>query len=421
MKRKFLFLSLLILLVINLACSLPFTIISRDAYIATLVEQTVQKVLEEQLPPASAPSDTPTPPLPAQALSPTFTPLGVVVAPSLNLGSPSSCYQAAFVSETVPDGTTFKPSQSFIKSWRLRNTGSCAWQPDFRLVFYSGDKMGGPGYVLLGKTFQPGQQVDISVNLVSPAKAGTYKGYWRLQANNGVNIFQVYSQIKVSSSTPAPTATKTPFFAVTSVTSNGSNQSPATCAGYVYNFNITITASQPGLVTYRINDSLSGAGTLQSVSFSSAGSKTLAQSIGFSGSGAHTISVYIDSPNHQSFGPFFTVTCPSAFAVTNVELSATQNNPSVTCGEEDTFTTTAVITANGAGVVSYNWEMDTGGAGDWQESPIMTLTFDAAGTKTVQYTWTTTTSSFMDFNYDFYKWLPVPESSYHGMIEGLCN
>lgn len=49
------------------------------------------------------------------------------------------------------------------------------------------------------------------------------------------------------------------------------------------------------------------------------------------------------------------------FMVTNVGLSASQNDITVTCGQTDSFITTAIITANGPGTVSFSWEMFTMG------------------------------------------------------------
>ena len=47
-------------------------------------------------------------------------------------------------SVTVPDGTVFNPGDTFTKTWRLENTGSCAWTTGTALVFTSGDLMGAP-------------------------------------------------------------------------------------------------------------------------------------------------------------------------------------------------------------------------------------------------------------------------------------
>jgi hypothetical protein len=93
---------------------------------------------------------------------------------------------AEFVSDvTVPDGTHLAPNALFQKTWRVRNTGTCAWDASYRLTFLSGHRMFGPRSAPLGDTVQPGEEVDVSVMLIAPADAGTYQGQWQLFAPDG--------------------------------------------------------------------------------------------------------------------------------------------------------------------------------------------------------------------------------------------
>jgi hypothetical protein len=86
---------------------------------------------------------------------------------------------------TVPDGTHVAPAEVFQKTWRIRNTGDCAWDDSYRLSFLSGDRLSGPRSAPLGETVEPGEEVDVSVMLLTPAEAGTYQGYWQLFAPDG--------------------------------------------------------------------------------------------------------------------------------------------------------------------------------------------------------------------------------------------
>ena len=80
---------------------------------------------------------------------------------------------------TIPDGTKFAPGDTFTKTWRLKNTGSCDWNNDYDLVFDDGDKMDGADVVGLSiGTVEPGETVDISVDLKAPAAVGDYRGEW---------------------------------------------------------------------------------------------------------------------------------------------------------------------------------------------------------------------------------------------------
>lgn len=86
---------------------------------------------------------------------------------------------------TVPDDTVFSPGEEFVKSWRLRNTGTCPWIDGYSLVFVAGDQMGSPETQPLPKVVAPGQTVDVSVGLVAPATPGEYVGRWQISDANG--------------------------------------------------------------------------------------------------------------------------------------------------------------------------------------------------------------------------------------------
>jgi hypothetical protein len=80
---------------------------------------------------------------------------------------------------TVPDGTRIEAGQSFVKTWRIRNTGTCDWDASYRLVFVDGEQMGGPDSLAVPET-PSGGSTSISVELVAPPKGGTYRGYWQM-------------------------------------------------------------------------------------------------------------------------------------------------------------------------------------------------------------------------------------------------
>jgi hypothetical protein len=97
------------------------------------------------------------------------------------------CDWLEFISDvTVPDGKEVSPGTQFVKTWRLRNIGSCTWTGDYDLVFTSGDQMSGAPVVPLTAQIPPGTMADVSVTLTAPASAGTYTGYWQLRNAGGV-------------------------------------------------------------------------------------------------------------------------------------------------------------------------------------------------------------------------------------------
>jgi hypothetical protein len=88
---------------------------------------------------------------------------------------------AFFADITVPDGTVFRPGETFEKIWRLVNTGDTTWTTDYVLVFESGDQMGAPETVGMPWDVFPGKPVNISVNMVAPDQEGEYTGFWLMR------------------------------------------------------------------------------------------------------------------------------------------------------------------------------------------------------------------------------------------------
>ncbi len=133
---------------------------------------------------------------------------GLWVAPRIERGSTSTippipppstgCTdKVAFIADvTVPDGTVMVPNYSFTKTWRLKNIGTCTWTPSYSVTYVSGDPMSAVYPAPLTTNVAPGQSVDVSVNMVSPAAAGSYKGNWGLKNAVGtVFALGTYSNI----------------------------------------------------------------------------------------------------------------------------------------------------------------------------------------------------------------------------------
>jgi len=114
--------------------------------------------------------------------------LALSIVPSATQSAQAAtCYWAQFVADvTVPDGTTYAPGATFQKTWRLKNIGSCAWtSADVSLVFESGERMGASDSATLPTTVNPGQTVDVSVNIAAPSSAGHYFGYYKFKSAQG--------------------------------------------------------------------------------------------------------------------------------------------------------------------------------------------------------------------------------------------
>jgi next-to-BRCA1 protein 1 len=90
---------------------------------------------------------------------------------------------------TCPDGIVLKPSEPFDKVWKIRNAGPTKWPSGTKLLCVGGDKMQAPESVLIPSVL-PGSSIDVSLRMVTPAKAGRYTGYWRLCTPNGTRFGQ---------------------------------------------------------------------------------------------------------------------------------------------------------------------------------------------------------------------------------------
>ncbi|MFZ0533883.1 MAG: NBR1-Ig-like domain-containing protein [Anaerolineales bacterium] len=155
------------------------------------------------------PSNTPLPP--TNTPLPTNTPVPPTATPI-----PIPCDRGQFVKDlSVPDNTEIAAGATFVKTWRIKNNGSCTWTSGYALVFYNGDAMSGPASApITNGTVPPDSTLDISVTLIAPTTTGTYKGNWRLR-NSGGALFGIgenadqsfYVQIKSVAPTPTPSPT----------------------------------------------------------------------------------------------------------------------------------------------------------------------------------------------------------------------
>jgi len=92
---------------------------------------------------------------------------------------------------TIPDGTELPPSTPFIKTWKIRNEGP-AWPTGSQLLFVSrkGDNLNGPERVVIKGDVLHGQEVEVSVPLITPSEPGRYIGYYRMVTPEGVKFGQ---------------------------------------------------------------------------------------------------------------------------------------------------------------------------------------------------------------------------------------
>lgn len=218
------------------SCNLPESKTGADGQIdATQAYLTVQARLTESA--IKLPSST-VPPAPTPTVAPSPTTQTVTATPQPTQPPTAvpttACDLAAAgnpIDVTIPDDTKMLPGQTFTKTWRLQNVGKCSWTTAYSLALFSGEAMGAPTSIALTKNVNPGETIDISVDLVAPQTAGTYQGNWKLRnagniwfgiGPNGSSPFWVRIAVTTSASgttTPTTTTTGTPSSTTPAVTS----------------------------------------------------------------------------------------------------------------------------------------------------------------------------------------------------------
>ena len=71
------------------------------------------------------------------------------------------------------------------KVWLVKNTGTCIWSSDYKLIYHEGDLMGASSEIDLPHEVLPGEMIELRVNLVAPTKPATYDNQWMLKSSNG--------------------------------------------------------------------------------------------------------------------------------------------------------------------------------------------------------------------------------------------
>ncbi|WKZ36398.1 MAG: NBR1-Ig-like domain-containing protein [Anaerolineales bacterium] len=138
--------------------------------------------------PTSQPTETPEAEIPTE--TPTIT---LATDPTqIALGTPGvlcddMTFDLATIDVTIIDGTTMTPGQEFIKTWKIKNSGSCAWGEGYGLIFAYGERMNGQA-APLGTLVEVGQEVEVSVNFKAPTAVGEYTSAWQMANARGVTF-----------------------------------------------------------------------------------------------------------------------------------------------------------------------------------------------------------------------------------------
>ena len=142
---------------------------------------------------AAAFSPVPPPPTETATLEPTATETEPPVAQVTNAEGTAIelCDKYGWDLNTIdvnyPDNTVVTPGEEFTKTWKIKNTGSCAWGGGYALVYSYGEKMNG-AFVPFASVIAPGEETEVSVSFKAPDLPGTYFSFWTMQNPKGVTF-----------------------------------------------------------------------------------------------------------------------------------------------------------------------------------------------------------------------------------------
>src|SRR6266540_3158341 len=165
---------------------------------------------------APAQTDSPAPntdtPIAVETLATTLPQFTATAETPRPTNIPDCTNSASFVTDvTIPDNSEISAGAPFTKTWRVSNTGTCIWGPDYTLTYYSEERMNAPAAVPLAVTY-PGQTADISINLMAPNSLGTHRGNFVIKNPAGLimkvdNDSRLWLVINVTNEIATATAT----------------------------------------------------------------------------------------------------------------------------------------------------------------------------------------------------------------------
>ncbi len=178
----------------------------------TRLAETYLGLKPDDIEPAPTPVPTAAAPATAVPVQPTPTPAGCI-------DNMTYVADLNYDDQNMTAPPVMQPGQTFVKSWRIRNSGTCTWNSTYYLAYASGNtpaaQMGGQPTNIKG-TVAPGATYDISVNLTAPTQPGVYQGFWQMKNGKGTAFgTKIYVGIQVQAPTPTPAPTSPPSPSIT--------------------------------------------------------------------------------------------------------------------------------------------------------------------------------------------------------------
>jgi polar amino acid transport system substrate-binding protein len=143
----------------------------------------------------------------------TPTPLATPV-PATTPAAPACINGLAFVADlNLDDNNMTSPpvlaqGQDFVKLWRVQNSGTCTWEADYQLLFVNGNRAQAAMSsrpLDVGRRVEPGETIDLAMQLRAPQVYGTFQGFYQMRDNLGQLFGEVmWVGIQVLDPNPPP-------------------------------------------------------------------------------------------------------------------------------------------------------------------------------------------------------------------------
>ncbi len=93
---------------------------------------------------------------------------------------------------TYPDKGKVLPGQPLEKQWKVRNSGSCDWGPDYRFRWINGSLPSDQAEEALYPAVA-GSEAVITIHLTAPIAAGEYVAWWQAISPGGMPFGEMLS------------------------------------------------------------------------------------------------------------------------------------------------------------------------------------------------------------------------------------
>jgi hypothetical protein len=134
----------------------------------------------------AAPATTPLATLGIGTQSPVIALASPTPIAALATKSGPLCMDSAFVADiNYADGTVVEDDIMIKKVWSIQNTGTCTWDDGYALIPVTGEAKGTWKIDEKKEFVEPGEIVEIGIEMRTPTKGGEWGGCWKMQGDSG--------------------------------------------------------------------------------------------------------------------------------------------------------------------------------------------------------------------------------------------